>query len=95
VWLRRGAAGARAAAPAGFAGWQRTWLAVPEVTSFVAGSCARDRLHVAGGVAVEEVDGELVVGAGATAWPPRYRTGIRGRVEPACGCGAAGAVIVG
>src|SRR5881628_3210847 len=42
VWLRTGARAARPALPAaaGFAGWQREWLAVPEATSFVAGTCA-------------------------------------------------------
>jgi len=94
VWLRRGAAGARAAAPAGFAGWQRTWLAVPEVTSFAAASCARDGLHVTDGVTVEAIDGELVVSAAATAWPARYRTGMRGQAGSTCACGAPGQVVV-
>src|SRR5262249_30619533 len=40
VWLSRGAAAAPVPPPPGFAGWQRTWLAVAEATSFVAGSCA-------------------------------------------------------
>jgi len=98
VWLHRDG-GARAAVPAGFAGWQRTWLAVPEVTSFAAGSCAEGGLHVADGVTIqsadgEAADGELIVGSASTAWPERYRSGQRGRVESSCACGTAGAVVV-
>jgi len=92
VWLHRG--GPRAAVPAGFTGWQRTWLAVPEVTSFAAGSCAQGGLHVAAGVTIEAPDGELIVGATGSAWPARYRSGQRGRVASSCRCGAAGAVVV-
>src|SRR4029450_5503065 len=41
VWLRQPGAGASPLAPAGFGRWQRTWLAVPEVTSFAGGACDR------------------------------------------------------
>src|SRR6185295_6649899 len=42
VWLARGGSTATPVVPpaVGFAGWQRTWLAVAEATSFVARSCA-------------------------------------------------------
>lgn len=93
VWLRRGAAVERAAVPAGFTGWQRTWLAVPDVTSFAAGSCGEGSLHVADGVTIEATDGELVVGSGTLPWPARYRTGIRGRLSSGCACGAPTAVV--
>jgi hypothetical protein len=94
VWMRHGRALGHAAPPAGFAGWQRIWVAVPEVTSFAAASCERDGLHPAAGVTVEELDGELVVGSTATAWPARYRTSVRGRIAPSCPCGAPGAVVL-
>src|SRR3989454_8664643 len=63
VWLRVGARAARPALPAaaGFAGWQREWLAVPEATSFVAGTCAARRFHLDEGVVVEVVDEKLVL----------------------------------
>ena len=84
VWLRRAGAGAAPTAPAGFGGWQRTWLAVPEVASFAAGSCDRGPLHADSGAGAEIVDGTLVLaprGGGA------FATGIA--VRPArCPCGA-------
>jgi hypothetical protein len=40
----------------GFAGWQRTWLAVPEATSFVAAECASGRLHVDERVVAQVID---------------------------------------
>jgi hypothetical protein len=43
-------------AAVGFTGWQRTWLAVPEATSFVAHSCAAGRLHADEGVVVEVIE---------------------------------------
>jgi len=88
----------------GFSGWQRTWLAVPEATSFVAHDCAAGRMHVDDGVIVEVVDDESGVpvasgDAGSLALTPlgvdtpvlRYTTGLRARVETApCSCGSAG-----
>src|SRR5215831_3550688 len=52
VWLERGDGRARPALPGGFDGWQRTWLAVPEVASFAGGSCEHGRMHVDADVAV-------------------------------------------
>src|SRR5262249_43208818 len=63
IWLRRGGAPPRERVfvpeAAGFRGWQRSWLAVAEVASFVAWSCAAGRYHVDAGVAAGGVDGEL------------------------------------
>ncbi len=88
IWLCRGpGVTTPPALPAGFGGWQREWLAVPEVTSFVAGSCAQGRQHVDEGVQADVVDGELVLAAAGDA-ERRYATGLRATVEAACACGA-------
>lgn len=82
VWLSRGTAAAPVPPPPGFDGWERTWLAVPEATSFVAASCAAGGFHVRDGLAVAVVDGELVLG------PRRYGSGLRCRAHAPCPCGA-------
>jgi hypothetical protein len=87
VWLSRGGAAAPIPPPPGFAGWQRTWVAVAEATSFVAASCAAGRLHVRDGLAADVVDGELVLG------PLRYASGLRARLTKACDCGIGGTVL--
>jgi phenylacetate-coenzyme A ligase PaaK-like adenylate-forming protein len=101
VWL----AGAEIVLPpaAGFTGWARTWLAVPEATSFVAGSCSAGRFHVDDEVIAEVVDDAgTAAAAGALALTPlgfdaplrRYATGIAARaVTGACSCGAPGPVV--
>jgi hypothetical protein len=83
VWLSRGTAAAPVPAPPDFAGWQRTWLAVAEASSFVAGSCERGGFHAAGDGAVR--DGELVLDGGC------YASGLRARAIGACPCGAGAA----
>jgi hypothetical protein len=101
VWL----AGAETAIPpaAGFGGWTRTWLAVPEATSFVAGSCGAGRFHVDDEVIAEVVDhaGAAAV-SGMLALTPlgfdaplrRYATGIAAQaVAGACPCGEPGPVV--
>jgi len=107
VWLRGGAAAPRVPAAAGFSGWQRHWLAVPEASSFVAHSCAASRYHVDEGVEAEVVDagsgtpvpagreGLLVLtpldGDSALL---RYASGVAARMLPApCSCGEAGTVM--
>jgi hypothetical protein len=110
VWLRRGAEVAAHRPPpsaCGFAGWQRTWLAVPEATSFVAGSCAHGRFHLDEGVMGEVLaaspPGTCAVGdegiltlttlAGDTALL-RFATAVRARtVRGPCACGDAGAAV--
>ncbi len=96
VWLRVGARAARPALPAaaGFAGWQREWLAVAEATSFVAGTCAAGHFHVDEGVEAEVVDGVLVLTPLGLEAPLRYVSGVPARVaaEP-CPCGAVGTVL--
>jgi hypothetical protein len=94
VWLRVGARGARPAVPpaAGFGGWQREWLAVPEATSFVAATCAAERFHVDEGVLAEIVGGMLVLTPLGLEVPlERYATELPARLVPEpCGCGAGG-----
>jgi phenylacetate-CoA ligase len=91
---------------AGFAGWQRAWLAVPEATSFVAGSCAHGRHHPDDALVVEVVDertgAPLPSGQpGTLALTPlgretpllRYASGVTGRRVPEpCRCGHPGFV---
>ncbi len=97
VWLRVGARTARAAAApaAGFCGWQREWLAVPEVTSFVAGTCTAGRFHVDDGVVAEIADGVLVLTArGIDTSLQRYASDVPARLAAGpCPCGAAGTVL--
>lgn len=95
VWLHAGAVGPpplAVPAAAGFAGWQRLWLAVPEATSFVAHSCAAGRLHCDAGVVVEVVDAALVLTPlGVDAPVLRYVSGLRVQTAPApCACGSTG-----
>jgi len=88
VWLERGDGRARPAPPGGFDGWQRTWLAVPEVASFAGGSCEHGRMHLDADVAVEIADGRAVLEArGPAAAPGPFDTGMRARLV-ACACGA-------
>jgi phenylacetate-coenzyme A ligase PaaK-like adenylate-forming protein len=104
VWRRVN--GTETPAAASFAGWQRTWLAVPEATSFVAGSCASGRFHVDEGVVAEVVDcytgdpvsagceGTLVLTPLEVDMPlVRYASGLCARLVAACECGAGGTVV--
>ncbi|MCW5892272.1 MAG: hypothetical protein KIT14_17260 [bacterium] len=92
VWLARGTWPlATPAVPATFAGWQRSWLAVPEVTSFAAASCARAALHCAEGVVAEAGADGLVLSAPGAPW--RYASGVATRVG-ACDCGTPGAALL-
>jgi hypothetical protein len=93
VWLRTPTSVPEPPAPlAGFAGWQRTWLAVPEATSFVASSCAHGTFHLDAGVRAEICDGVLVLTAlGFASRAFRYVTGLAVRcVDAPCACGAPG-----
>src|SRR5262249_28337104 len=95
LWTSERAPAPRPAAPAAFRGWQRTWLAVPEAASFVAGECERGALHVDEGVDVALADGELVlsVRAGDTR-VERYASGVRvAALHATCACGAPGPVL--
>lgn len=70
-------------------GWRRRWLAVPEVSSFVASECAQRVLHVDPALAPGVELGELVLGALHPDVPWRYRSGWPARLVGACRCGAA------
>lgn len=110
VWLQTG--NSETALPAlsdvaGFAGWQRTWLAVPEATTFVAHSCAASRFHVDEAVVAEIVDeatGAVLPAnhAGTLALTPlggetpllRYASGVRAQgIDSPCACGARGVLL--
>ena len=69
-------------------GWRRRWLAVPEVSSFVASECAERLLHVDAAFAPAVEVGELVLGALHPDVPWRYRSGWPARTLGACRCGA-------
>jgi hypothetical protein len=79
VWLSRGAAAAPVPPPPGFAGWERTWLAVAEATSFVAGSCAAGAFHADAASDTAISDGTLVVRG--------HASGLRARAVADCTCG--------
>jgi hypothetical protein len=85
VWLSRGGAATPVPPPLGFGGWQRTWLAIAEATSFVAGSCVAGAFHADAASGAVVADGELVLGAG------RYGSGLRARVVDRCPCGGGAA----
>ena len=89
VWRRLGTSAA--SSTPGFAGWQRSWLAVPEVASFIAHSCAAGRHHVDEGVAADVVDGTLVL-ARRDGAPLRYVTDVRA-TPASCSCGAGGVAL--
>lgn len=98
VWLQRGAAPTEESPlppAAGFNGWQRIWLAVPEATSFVAFSCAASRFHADGDVMAEIVDDTLVLTPlGADTPVLRYASGVSARaVSGGCPCGSDGTAI--
>lgn len=97
VWLQRGGVTARAEVPpgVGFAGWQRSWLAVPEAACFVASTCAEGAYHADESLLVEVLDGNLVLTplAGENALL-RYDTGLRAGVVEKCGCGGVAAFVL-
>jgi phenylacetate-coenzyme A ligase PaaK-like adenylate-forming protein len=86
-------------AAVGFAGWQQTWLAIAEATSFAAATCAQGVFHVDDEVLVEVVDSSgAPVSEGTLVLTPfgldtpvlRYASGLRARVSAPCPCGASG-----
>lgn len=97
IWLNRGeSVAARTPFPSavGFDGWQRNWLALAEVTSFVGSSCSAERFHTDDGVIVEAVNDELCVTLLSGDTPIiRYASGWRGSVSGSCACGAAGPTV--
>jgi len=91
---------------AGFAGWQRAWLAVPEATCFAAYSCAASRFHVDDQIVAEIADvttgavapagraGTLVVTPFGFDTPLlRYISALQARAVSACTCGEGGTVL--
>ncbi|MBI1815752.1 MAG: hypothetical protein HYR72_12285 [Deltaproteobacteria bacterium] len=98
VWLRRGAT-PMALPPVsdatGFTGWQRTWLAVPEASSFVAHSCRDGGFHVDDAIVAEIIDGHLALTPlGGDTPLLRYASGVRAQLCPSpCTCGEPGTVL--
>ena len=93
VWLCRPGAQSPPPAAGQLPGWRRRWLAVPEVSSFVAGECGRGKLHVDAAFAPSVEAGELVLGPLHPGVPWRYRTGLSARAIGSCACGSPGPVI--
>jgi hypothetical protein len=87
VWLVRPGAHAEPPEVPAFAGWHRRWLAVPEVSSFAAGSCERGRLHVDAALAPSVEAGELVLGPLHPGILWRYRSGWPAHGIGSCACG--------
>jgi hypothetical protein len=87
VWLCR--PGPQSAPPGAvqLPGWRRRWLAVPEVSSFVASECSHGKLHVDTAFAPSVEAGELVLGPLHPGVPWRYRTGWTARGLETCACG--------
>jgi hypothetical protein len=111
IWLRTDTdAGTPPSPPPamGFRGWQRTWLAAPEATSFVGVSCAAQRFHVDLQVIAEAVDvqsganldegafGTIVLTAlGFETTPLRYVSAWRGNIPAGdCPCGTQGPTLL-
>ena len=84
----------------GFAGRQRSWLAIPEVTSFVAMSCRCERFHPDESLHIEVVEpesgkAEPAGRPGVLALKPSsaarlYRSVFRARALAECMCGKSG-----
>ncbi len=86
LWLDDGNPGT---APANFTGWQRRWIAVPQVTSFVAGSCDAGHYHAGDDVIAECVDGALTVSVcDRDDSVVRFVSERAARTIEACACGA-------
>jgi phenylacetate-coenzyme A ligase PaaK-like adenylate-forming protein len=110
IWLQQGATAVHPPPmppAAGFTGWHRTWLAIPEARSFVGHSCAASRVHLDAGVWGEIVDAPtgaplpaghdgvlaLTLLGGDTPLL-RYASGVRARrIAPPCSCGTGGFVV--
>lgn len=95
VWLQTDtSADAAAAVPvtARFKGWQRIWLAVPEVTSFLAISCSAAALHLDSAIVAEELSGVIALTpVNSETTIKRYVSSLRGQVSrDTCTCGADG-----
>jgi len=95
IWLRSGA-GAIPPLPASFsfAGWQRTWLAVPEATNFVAATCAGGHFHADEALLAEAEGAHLVLTPLGVDTPVvRYDSALPCRMRAGvCPCGAPGIV---
>jgi len=96
VWLRSADAPPQPPSlPPGlsFAGWQRRWLAVAEVSSFVAGECAAGRFHVDAGLVTEVVEddatGLVLTPRAGDLQLLRYVSGVAALAPAtACDCGS-------
>jgi len=85
IWLQQPEGAAPPAVPAAFSVWERLWLAVPEVSSFAAGSCEHGVLHADPEAGAEVADGELVLAPPAAR--EAFATCMTAR-RASCACGA-------
>src|SRR5262245_21675896 len=83
VWLQQPEGAVAPAVPAAFNAWERLWLAVPEVSSFVAGSCEHGLLHADAEAAVEVSSRHLVLAP--SSMPAAFATGMTAR-RARCAC---------
>src|SRR5262245_15419161 len=84
VWLQQPEGAVAPAVPAAFNAWERLWLAVPEVSSFVAGSCEHGLLHADAEAGVEVSSRHLVLAP--SSMPAAFATGMTAR-RARCACG--------
>jgi hypothetical protein len=87
VWLWRPGPQSQPPSSGHLGGWQRRWLAVPEVSSFVGSECPLGGLHVERAFEPSVEGGELVLGPLHPGVPWRYRTGLQVRSLASCRCG--------
>lgn len=91
IWLWRGrGGGGEVPAAVGFSGWQRRWLAIAEVASFVAASCAAGPFHADESIIIEAAPSSsalVLTPVGGENALLRYDCGLPVRLIERCACG--------